>query len=114
MSGIGENIRKLRESAGMSQEQLAAAIGKTRSAVSQYESGKIVPRMGVVEDIAHIFRVSKSAILEETSKDNEALSSIESELLALFRSMDTSGRERLMEQAEFLAARHPLNKARAV
>ena len=32
----------------------------------------------------------------------------EAELLALFRSMDESGRERLIEQAAFLAKRHPM------
>ena len=65
MRKIGENIKRLREEAGMSQEQLAEKLDKTRSAVSQYENGKIVPRMGVIEDLATIFSVSKSVIIGE-------------------------------------------------
>lgn len=63
MSQIGKNIKRLRENADMSQEQLANRIGKTRSAVSQYEAGKIVPRMGVIEDIAAVFSISKTEII---------------------------------------------------
>ena len=63
MTTIKDNIRRLREKADMSQEELAAKIGKTRSAVSQYESGKIIPRMGVIEDIADLFGVQKAEIL---------------------------------------------------
>lgn len=66
MSTIGENIQKLRESADLSQTQLGSKIGKTRSAVSQYESGKIIPRMGVIEDLATVFRVSKSEIIGDS------------------------------------------------
>lgn len=63
MASIKDNIKRLREEAEMSQEELGAKIGKTRSAVSQYESGKIIPRMGVIEDIANFFGVQKSEIL---------------------------------------------------
>lgn len=66
MSRIQDNITRLREESGMSQEQLGQKIGKTRSAISQYESGKIVPRMGVIEDLAAVFDVPKSEIIGET------------------------------------------------
>lgn len=65
MKTIGKNIKRLREKTDMSQDELGRRIGKTRSAISQYEAGKIIPRMGVIEDIAEIFSVSKSEILEE-------------------------------------------------
>lgn len=66
MNTIGENIQKLREGAKLSQAQLGDRIGKTRSAISQYESGKIVPRMGVIEDLVSVFRVSKSEIIGDS------------------------------------------------
>lgn len=68
MASIKDNIKRLREQSGLSQEELGVKIGKTRSAVSQYESGKIVPRMGVIEDLAVIFQVQKSDILGEQPK----------------------------------------------
>ncbi len=66
MAAIKDNIKRLRENADMSQEELGSKIGKTRSAISQYESGKIVPRMGVIEDIASLFGVQKSDIIGES------------------------------------------------
>lgn len=67
MAAINDNIKALREHAGISQEELGKRIGKTRSAISQYESGKIIPRMGVIENLAAVFNVKKSEILGDTS-----------------------------------------------
>lgn len=62
---IGANIKKLRTDAGLSQEKLGELIGKTRSAISYYESDTIIPRMGVIEELASVFDVSKSVIIGE-------------------------------------------------
>lgn len=40
MGTISDNIKRLREDADMSQDQLGQRLGKTRSAISQYEAGK--------------------------------------------------------------------------
>lgn len=66
MAEIRDNIKRLRLQAGFSQENLGEKLGKTRSAISQYESGKIIPRMGVIEDMASLFGVSKSEIIGES------------------------------------------------
>ena len=99
MSEIGENIRKLRESADMSQSQLASRIGKTRSTISQYESGKITPRMGVIERLSGIFNVPKSEIIGSTSsRDVERRSELhpisyeEEQLIRMFRSSTREGK----------------------
>ena len=47
-------------------------------------------------------------------RDYIPLASEEKELLDIFRRMDAEGRERLMEQAAFLAERHPLNQGVSV
>lgn len=67
MAAIHDNIKALREHAGYSREDLGKKIGKTRSAISQYESGKIIPRMGVIDNLATVFNVKKSEILGDTS-----------------------------------------------
>ena len=66
MAAIKDNIKRLRTNADMSQDQLGEKLGKTRSAISQYESGKIIPRMGVIEDMASIFGVPKAEIIGDT------------------------------------------------
>ena len=38
---VGEQIRFVRKSRGMSMDELAQAIYKTRSAISKYENGQI-------------------------------------------------------------------------
>lgn len=65
---IGSQIKKLREEQGLSQEALGNLLGKTRSAVSQYESDTIVPRMGVIEELAHIFHVDKATLIDAPAK----------------------------------------------
>ena len=92
---IGENIKKLRLQAGWSQGQLAAKIGKTRAAISQYESDVYAPRMGVIEDLASVFGVSKSAILEQNEPDM-TLSAVESELIDLYRHLSASAKHALL------------------
>lgn len=41
---IGMRIAKLRKEKGMTQEQLANAIGITRVAITQYENGERIPK----------------------------------------------------------------------
>lgn len=60
---IGENIKSLRESRGLTQAQLGDAVGVSDKAVSTWESGKREPRMGVVEKLAIFFNVPKSVLL---------------------------------------------------
>lgn len=100
MNTIGENIKKRRESSGMSQAQLGERIGKTRSAISQYESGKIVPRMGVVEDLARALDVTKADILKSSVSyfmiDMNDADSDEHELIGLYREMTTQQKDAML------------------
>lgn len=66
MGTIGENIRKYRERIGINQSELASRIGKTRSVISQYESDKIKPRMGTVEDLSAALGVRKSQLVDDS------------------------------------------------
>lgn len=49
---LKDRILKAREDAGLTQQQLADATGKTRGAVAQWESGKTRPRHDVLSSIA--------------------------------------------------------------
>ena len=107
---IGKNIKRLRKDAGLSQEQLGKMIGKTRSAVSLYESDSIVPRMGVIEDLAQIFRVSKSEIIGERKKPNNAnLTYAEQYVLDVMRTVTPSGIDEMVKYAEYIKQRYSKN-----
>ncbi len=49
---INQRIFAARKAAGLTQDQLAEAVGKTRSAVAQWESGEVRPRHKTLADIA--------------------------------------------------------------
>lgn len=64
---IGRNIRRLRESHGMNQAQLAEIAGVTDKAVSTWENDLKIPRMAAIQRIADYFGLLKSDIIEDSS-----------------------------------------------
>jgi HTH-type transcriptional regulator / antitoxin HipB len=49
---IGEQVRALRVEAGLTQQELADAIGTTQSAVARLEGGGSVPTLGTLDKVA--------------------------------------------------------------
>lgn len=54
---LGQNIRNYRQLRGMTQTQLANALGCASSTVAMYETGKREPDMDTIEAIADIFNI---------------------------------------------------------
>lgn len=50
---ISENIRQIRQNAGLTQEQFSIVAGVSPVAVSQWELGRSIPRMRSVDLIAN-------------------------------------------------------------
>jgi Zn-dependent peptidase ImmA (M78 family)/transcriptional regulator with XRE-family HTH domain len=61
---IGQRLRAARRAAGMSQEELGAAIGVSKMAVSKYETGAVVPASARLVALAEALGVPVSWILE--------------------------------------------------
>lgn len=59
---VGENIRRYRKSRGMTQAQLAEAVGLTEGAVRHYESGIRAVKPELLESIAAALGVSVNAL----------------------------------------------------
>ena len=57
---FAENLAGLRKFKGMSQEELAAAIGVSRQTLSKYETGESVPDIERTQAIAAAFGVSRA------------------------------------------------------
>lgn len=66
---IAENIKKLRQDHGLSQAEFGKIAGVSDKAVSTWEIGVKIPRMGAVEKIARYFNIPKSAILDDAEVD---------------------------------------------
>lgn len=55
---IGKKIKALRKTRGLTQIQLADALGVERASISNYETGRRYPSLRTLEDIAHTLGVS--------------------------------------------------------
>lgn len=69
---VGENIRRYRKSRGMTQAQLAEAVGLTEGAVRHYENGIRAVKPELLESIAAALSVSVNALKDygvETAGD---------------------------------------------
>ena len=54
----GEKIRALRESRGMSQEQLALLLDTTKNSISKYENGQMEMKISMLYRLADLFGVT--------------------------------------------------------
>ena len=69
---IAERILTLRKSKGMSQEQLAEAVGVSRQAVSKWESEQASPDPEKIVILSEIFGVNTDYLLKGTEPEKEA------------------------------------------
>ena len=53
---LSENIRALRRRHGLTQEQLAEALGMTPGAVYKWEAGLSQPELAVIVELADLFQ----------------------------------------------------------
>lgn len=127
MSSVGENIRLVRIKAGISQEELAKAVGVTKSTISKYELDKrqlnyeqikaIAEALGVPPYVlmdgstfvgGGIFRVPHTIAID-TDKINKELGIDEAEeerinqLVDVFLDLNEYGQQKAIERVEELA-----------
>ena len=69
---IADRIQSLRKSKGMSQEELADAVGVSRQAVSKWESEQSVPDLEKVVILSDIFDVTTDYLLKGIEPVREA------------------------------------------
>ena len=72
---LGKTIRKLRERAGMTQDELATKMGRTRPAITAWENGRAIPRMPVLKQLADLFNVTVSELMGEAAEGVELVGS---------------------------------------
>lgn len=67
-----ERIRELREERGLTQKELAEAIGVDRTAIAKYESGASGAKSEMLEKLANYFGVTTDYILGRTNEKTPA------------------------------------------
>ena len=105
---IGQNIKQLRESHGLSQAELAQIAGVSNKAVSTWENDSKIPRMGAIQKMADYFHILKSDIIED--KKAPALPPDETELLRLYRAVNPDGQSYILSTARMVAGNPAMQK----
>ena len=71
---LGAKVRALRESAGMTQEDLSAACDVSWRTISNLERGVVVPDLFMLCRISQIFKVSIDEMLANDIRETKSLS----------------------------------------
>ena len=68
---LGENIKKARKAAGVTQKELAEQISVSDKTISKWETGKGLPDIAIIEDLAKSLGVSIAELLTGDLRENE-------------------------------------------
>ncbi len=114
---ISDNIKFLRESHKLSQVEFGLIAGVTNKAVSAWEKGKKIPRMGAIQNIADHFGLKKSDIIEDnliknlsedfaeevntTQSEAYILTDKEKHIIDTVRTLNDNGVEYVVRQLKF-------------
>lgn len=73
-NSIASQIKKLRNSRGWTQPQLADRLSVSKQTISNWETGIKVPRMGSLQKLADLFNVKIGEITNASIEDNDTSS----------------------------------------
>lgn len=105
---IGERIRATRQERQITQEELANAVGVSRSAVAQWETGRSGQVTGNLARIAEVLGVGVEFLMQGEGSVPalpEAMTADELAILRLYRECGPEDRQLLLRTARRLAGR---------
>jgi transcriptional regulator with XRE-family HTH domain len=110
MNIIGENIRRLRKTAGFTQIEFAQQIGVSQGTLSDIEQGNCNPSVDTVLSIHSRFNVDLEWLLKGSNIASESysvtaldLSKNEIQLIKLFNQMELKDQKALLKDATLRA-----------
>lgn len=77
---LNENIKALRKTKGLTQDELAIRLNVVRQTVSKWEKGLSVPDAEMLQRIAEVFEVNVSQLLGASINQNENIDVIAEQL----------------------------------
>ena len=103
---FGENLKRLRVSRGLSQDELAKLVGYTnRSSINKIEIGRSGIPANKVNELARVLGVSPLDLFREEAVDPIDLTVKDDGLLSLFEQLSPESQSKLKEYAEFLLSK---------
>ena len=103
---VAGNIKRFREDMGLTQGDLADKLGVARSTVTQWENGWSSPRMGMVQKLAGVFRVTTSDIVADNEIPTDSDPDFD-RLARNYRALGPEGRAALVATSDALAEMLP-------
>ena len=111
---MSDEIRRLRKSSGLNQVSFADKMDVSQSTVASWENGTRRPDIDTLCKIANLFRVSVDDVLGRESEHNAdkdlSLSATESQLISIFRELNSKGQDALLRQAHYLSSDPDMKK----
>lgn len=95
-----KNLKRLRKETGVSQQELADAVGVSQQSVNKYENHSIEPDIETIIRIADYLHVSVDELIGHTRERGEALCADELRLIADYRNLSARQRRALRELLE--------------
>ena len=99
-------IQELREEKGLTQNDIAKAIGTSRTNIGRWEKGLNEPSYSFVVSLSNYFNVSidylvgkEDAVQGSTYESQTVLSEKEKELIRVYRSLSDNGKNTLLGSA---------------
>lgn len=99
---LGERIVYYRKKLGLSQKELAAAVGMSPTAISYYETDKREPNILILMNLAKTLNITGDTLLGLEHPDLIAQTDDEYSMLCAYRALNSVGQERLLEYANSL------------
>lgn len=96
-----ERLQTYRKRAGLTQGQVADALGVTTAAVASWENGRAVPRTQKMTEIAEVLGVSVSELLG--GRDTDDLPWDEAKLLECYRACPPEAKVRILMDVDKLS-----------
>lgn len=98
---LGRQVALLRDRFGYTQEDLATKLGVSKQTVSNWETGLKSPRMGAIEKMADLFKVSKGFIIDGTDDS-------QGRLLPIFNQLSKENKNRVIDYSiDLLSQQEP-------
>lgn len=106
---IGHRLREIRKEQGLSQQDVAEALGIPQSNLSRIENGKQRLNLSVLAGILSTYGMEMDDFFSFSGGQSPArpLDTGEQKLLSLYRLLDTEGKQDVLEFLEFKVARTP-------
>lgn len=106
---FANNLNKFIERRGLSQVDIANALGVSEAAVSLWCSGKTTPRMSKVDKLCEVLHCSREALMTEdglavleSDDAKNTLQNLYDKHKVLFQALDTATPEELAQVAQYL------------